>query len=57
MPFSLPSQTLQLLTLHGLVSPCLKITLYNEAYYEALEYAYPYSGWNVDDIELWGNPK
>jgi hypothetical protein len=24
--------------------------------YKILPWAFPYSGWNVDDIELWGNP-
>jgi hypothetical protein len=24
--------------------------------YKVLPWAFPYSGWNVDDIELWGNP-
>ena len=24
--------------------------------YKILPGAFPYSGWNVDDIELWGNP-
>ncbi len=31
-------------------------TVYIRWGYEVLEYAYPYSGWNIDDIELWGNP-
>jgi len=25
--------------------------------YKILPWAFPYSGWNVDDIELWGNPR
>ncbi len=24
--------------------------------YRVLPWAFPYSGWNIDDIELWGNP-
>jgi hypothetical protein len=31
-------------------------TVYIRWGYEIFEYAYPYSGWNIDDIELWGNP-
>ncbi len=31
-------------------------TVYIRWGYEILEYAYPYSGWNIDDIQLWGNP-
>ncbi len=31
-------------------------TVYVRWGYEVLEHAYPYSGWNIDDIELWGNP-
>jgi hypothetical protein len=31
-------------------------TVYIRWDYEIFDYAYPYSGWNVDDIELWGNP-
>ena len=30
-------------------------TVYVRWGYEVLEFAYPYSGWNIDDIELWGN--
>lgn len=32
-------------------------TVYIRWGYEILEYAYPYSGWNIDDIQLWGNPR
>ena len=32
-------------------------TLYISWSYEILDRAYPYSGWNIDDIGLWGNPK
>jgi predicted outer membrane repeat protein len=31
-------------------------TVYIRWGYEIKEYAYPYSGWNIDDVELWGNP-
>jgi len=31
-------------------------TIYIRWSYEIFEDAYPYSGWNIDDIELWGNP-
>lgn len=31
-------------------------TVYIRWGYEVLDYAYPYSGWNIDDVELWGNP-
>ncbi len=31
-------------------------TVYIRWGYEVLERAYPYSGWNIDDVELWGNP-
>jgi parallel beta-helix repeat protein len=31
-------------------------TVYIRWSYKINEYAYPYSGWNIDDIELWGNP-
>ena len=24
--------------------------------YEILDRAYPYSGWNIDDVQVWGNP-
>ena len=30
-------------------------TVYIRWGYKVLDYAYPYSGWNIDDIELWGN--
>lgn len=30
-------------------------TVYIRWGYEILENAYPYSGWNIDDIQLWGN--
>jgi internalin A len=33
-----------------------KETVYIRWGYEVFEYAYPYSGWNIDDVELWGNP-
>ena len=29
-------------------------TVYLRWGYEVLNYAYPYSGWNIDDIQLWG---
>lgn len=32
-------------------------TVYVRWGYEIFEGAYPYSGWNIDDIELWGNPR
>ncbi|MHC4527042.1 MAG: right-handed parallel beta-helix repeat-containing protein, partial [Planctomycetota bacterium] len=32
-------------------------TVYIRWGYEVHEYAYPYSGWNIDDIQLSGNPK
>jgi len=32
-------------------------TVYIRWGYEILPEAYPYSGWNIDDLELWGNPK
>ncbi|MCP4708445.1 MAG: hypothetical protein GY869_07465 [Planctomycetes bacterium] len=25
--------------------------------YEVLDHAHAYSGWNIDDVGLWGNPK
>jgi formylglycine-generating enzyme required for sulfatase activity len=31
-------------------------TVYIRWSYKILPEAYPYSGWNIDDIELWGNP-
>jgi parallel beta-helix repeat protein len=31
-------------------------TVYIRWGYEILPEAYPYSGWNIDDIEFWGNP-
>jgi hypothetical protein len=31
-------------------------TVYIRWGYQIQEYAYPYSGWNIDDVELWGNP-
>jgi hypothetical protein len=31
-------------------------TVYIRWSYKILPWAFPYSGWNVDDIELWGNP-
>ena len=31
-------------------------TVYIRWSYKILPWAFPYSGWNIDDIELWGNP-
>ena len=31
-------------------------TVYIRWGYQVLERAYPYSGWNIDDVQLWGNP-
>ena len=33
-----------------------KETVYIRWGYEVLDSAYPYSGWNIDDVELWGSP-